>query len=429
MTREYRAAPQQGSAKQKRPTAPLSVLYGGAHLFKAGAFEKLGAMAVRAFEEHVRSDDDVCAVLGEPTRAIAAEVRRRVAEKLETHPLEDVRIDFEDGYGARSHQDEDSDATRVGEVIAKGEASAPRWLGIRVRAFDRATGERAAHTLLRVVAGLGPKNECRLPRGFVVTLPKVQSAQDVHAFVELCSLIEADRGLPLRSIGLELMIEAPAALVSRTGALAVPELLDAGDGRVTSLHLGAYDLLSSCDVGAAAQSLDHPLCATARSLMMLAANGRARIVDGATTRLPLPVHRGEGLTVEQREENHTAILGAFREHASAVDAALRTGIHQGWDLHPAQLVARYLAVTAYYLGSLDASATRLRRFVEQAARATALGQTFDDAATAEGLLAFFARGLSSGILRERDLASTGLSLEDIRGGDFGAILASRGPST
>jgi hypothetical protein len=411
-------------ARLERPDAPLSVLYGGAQLFTDQTFAKLGKLATVAFGEHIRHDDDVCAIVGEELRPLAGTLRERVAEKLATRPLEDVRVDFEDGYGVRSAADEDADASRVGQVLGAISRGAPRWLGIRVKAFDRATGARAARTLERVFEGLSKDT---LPDGFVVTLPKVQRTDDVRAFVELLGLLEEDRSLQSGSIGLELMIETPSALVSASGAFAIPELLDAGAGRVTSLHLGAYDLLSSCDVGASAQSLGHPLCTAARSLMVLSANGRARVADGATTRLPLPKHRGGNLEDDALHENHVAILEAFREHAQNVTAAHRLGIHQGWDLHPAQLVARYLATSAYYLGSLATSAARLRGFVEQAARATAAGQTFDDAATAEGLVAFFARGLSSGMLREEDTRATGLTPHEIRARDFAGMVARREP--
>lgn len=100
------------------PPAPVSVLYGGAHLFRAGAIEKLGELARRAFEAHVASDDDVCAIVGESARPVASAVRARVAQRLRERPLDDLRVDFEDGYGARSEADEDLDAARVGEALA-----------------------------------------------------------------------------------------------------------------------------------------------------------------------------------------------------------------------------------------------------------------------------------------------------------------------
>ncbi|HRG94762.1 MAG TPA: phosphoenolpyruvate kinase [Polyangiaceae bacterium] len=398
VARATRAAPAPAAA-----AAPVSVLYGGAHLFRPGAVEKLGELARRAFEAHVATDDDVCAIAGEAARPVAAAVRERVAQRLRERPLDDLRVDFEDGYGARSEVDEDGDAARVGAALAgyartrsEGDRSAP-WLGVRTKAFDADTGARAARTLLTVLEGLGG----HLPPGFVVTLPKVRDAPNVALFCELLALAEAERGLSRGAIGLELMVETPEALIDATGAAALRALVTAGAGRVTSVHLGAYDLLSTLGVSASAQSLQSPLCGAARALMLLALAGTgARVVDGATTRLPLPLHRGDALSGAQRGENHAAIQGALREHAENVRAALEGGVHQGWDLHPAQLVGRYLAVYTHYLTGLAAARARLETFVAQAARASATGQAFDDAATVHGLLGFFRRGLAAGALLE-----------------------------
>ncbi len=391
--------------------APISVLYGGAQLFGAGSFAKLGELARRTLLAHVRSDDDLCAVVGERARPVAAEVRARLVRRFDAGALEDLRIDFEDGYGARSEAEEDRDADRVGETLAGALVETPPWLGVRTKAFDRATGARAARTLLRVFAKLaqglpggGP------PRtGFVVTLPKVRDRAQIAAFAELLALVEASSGIAARAIGIELMIESPEALFDPSGALALRGLVAAGDGRVGSVHLGAYDLLSAAGVPASAQSLGNPLCGAARAFMQLGLAGTGvRVVDGATTRLPLPVHRAASLSPHELAENRAAIQGALREHADHVEAALQLGIHQGWDLHPAQLVGRYAAVYTHYLTGLDLAAARLVTFLERAATASATGQAFDDAATVHGLLGFFRRGISCGALTEADLTARGV---------------------
>lgn len=386
--------------------APVSVLYGGAQLFNPGALEKLGDLARRTFAAQVMTDDDVCAIAGEAARPVASLVRERVAQRFAERPLDDVRVDFEDGYGVRSEAEEDTDAARVGVALAAyqrtmsaGKGSLP-LLGVRTKAFDGDTGPRAAKTLLTVLEGLGSA----LPSGFVVTLPKVRAPREVALFCALLGLAEGELGLPRGAIGLELMIETPEALVDTSGAMAPRALVDAGDGRVTSLHLGASDLLSSLGVSASAQSLQSPLCVAARALMVVAVAGTGvRVVDGTTTRLPLPLHRGEPLSDGQRADNRAAMHAALREHARNVTAALEVGVHQGWDLHPAQLVGRYLAVYTHYLTSLTTARARVESFLAQAARASATGQAFDDAATVHGLLGFFRRGLACGALRESEL--------------------------
>jgi hypothetical protein len=108
-----------------------------------------------------------------------------------------------------------------------------------------------------------------------------------------------------------------------------------------------------------------------------------------------------------------------------VRRALAFGIHAGWDLHPAQLPARHGAVLAFYLEARAAMTARLARFVDQATQATRVGQAFDDAATGQGLLVFFLRGLACGAFDEADLAATGLSPGELASRSFASIAASR----
>ena len=50
---------------------------------------------------------------------------------------------------------------------------------------------------------------------------------------------------------------------------------------------------------------------------------------------------------------------------------------------------RYTAVFAFFLESYDDAVERLKTFVEKAARATLIGDVFDDAATGQGLAELF----------------------------------------
>ena len=101
------------------------------------------------------------------------------------------------------------------------------------------------------------------------------------------------------------------------------------------------------------------------------------------------------------------------------------GIYQGWDLHPGQLPSRYGAVYGFFLEGLAAASDRLHNFVDKAAQATLAGDVFDDAATGQGLLNFFLRGIACGAVREDEALATGLSLEEIRSRSFVKILAGR----
>jgi hypothetical protein len=116
---------------------------------------------------------------------------------------------------------------------------------------------------------------------------------------------------------------------------------------------------------------------------------------------------------------------AWRQHAGDVTHSLINGYYQGWDLHPAQLPTRYAAVFAFYAAARPAATVRLRKFVEKASQATLAGDVFDDAATGQALLNFFARGLTSGALTLPEALETGLTGDELRAKSFLKILESR----
>jgi hypothetical protein len=150
--------------------------------------------------------------------------------------------------------------------------------------------------------------------------------------------------------------------------------------------------------------------------------------DGATNIMPVGPHRaapGAELSAAQIEENRQSVHAAWRLHAEHIRHSLEAGFYQGWDLHPAQLPTRYATVFAFFLEGLEAASTRLRNFVEKAAQATLVGDVFDDAATGQGLLNFFLRGVSCGAITEEEALATGLTLAELRGRSFVRILANR----
>src|SRR2546429_8095598 len=128
------------------------------------------------------------------------------------------------------------------------------------------------------------------------------------------------------------------------------------------------------------------------------------------------------MPIGSRETVHRA----WRLHTEHVRHSLETGFYQGWDLHPAQLPTRYAAVYAFFLESLDAASERLRNFVEKAAKATLVGDVFDDAATGQGLLNYFLRALNCGAVTEDEaLKLSGLTHDELRTGSFVKILKNR----
>jgi len=131
------------------------------------------------------------------------------------------------------------------------------------------------------------------------------------------------------------------------------------------------------------------------------------------------------LTADQLRQNREAVHQAWRLAFNDNLHSLRTGFYQGWDLHPAQFVARYAALYLFFLEGLGSAANRLTAFVEKAALASLYGDVFDDAATGQGLLNFFLRGLACGAITEKETLATGLTLEELRSRSFLKILQGR----
>jgi citrate lyase beta subunit len=412
--------------------APVHVVYGGAHLYRADTPAKLAKLARASMDTWGKDDTTFARLMGvgdDASNTLATDLARRVREKLERDPIEKTCIDFEDGYGPRSDDEEDAEALRAAGELARAPRAPRPVIGIRIKALSGATARRAARTLDIFVTTLARATGGALPAGFTVTLPKVTRPAEVTALASLLSALEAALGITDARIGIELMVETPRSLVDHDGRMALPSLVAAGDGRCVAAHLGAYDLTASMGVTAGEQRLDHPACDAARLLMQLALAGTSvDVVDGATTLLPIARHRetpDAPLTDAQRAINMGDIHGAWSLHAAAVRRALALGIYQGWDLHPAQLPARYGAVFAFFLAERAPMAARLKAFVSKATQATRSGRVFDDAATGQGLLNFFVRGVACGALGDDDVRATGLTLEELRARSFARIVAAR----
>jgi hypothetical protein len=417
------AVPEPTSTRSgRRAGRPFHVLYGGAHLFDRRSPSKLGDLARAAMTKWGADDEAFGRAIGVDDAALAKTVATRVRARLETRPLEAMCIDFEDGYGPRSDADEDADAVRTAQELVelrRGRAADDVEIGVRIKPLTspgRGTS-RAVRTLDLFATALAKAAGSEAPT-FTLTLPKVARPEEVHVLVDVLDRLESLLGLP--RVDVELMIETPGALFAADGRLALPPLLEAGRGRVRTVHLGAYDLTSELGITAADQRLDHPICDLARALLKIAtADTGVEVADGATTLLPLAPREADASDPRAVATIHHA----WAVHARHVRAAIDVGIWQGWDLHPAQLPARYGALHAHFASRKNALTARLRSFVENAARASRVGQAFDDAATGHGLLHFFRRGLACGALDEADLAATKLTREELEHGRFAEIVA------
>lgn len=407
----------------------VHTVYGGAHLFKSDSTGKLGDVALRSLEDFAPDAETLTQVFGtdwEPK--FAEKLHARIVEKLTREPVEDFRLDFEDGYGNRVDSEEDGHAVQGAREVAAGfkAGTLPPFIGIRIKPFNEELRERSIRTLDIFITTLVRETGGRLPENFVVTLPKVQLAAQVTAASAILTLLEKKLGLPDGSIPIEPMIETPQSIIDRNGNCPLLGIVLAAEGRCHSVHFGVYDYTASSGITAAYQAMGHPTCDFARAHMIVALAGTGvHLSDGATNILPVAPNRGDPLTQEQISQNIETVHGAWKMGFDDNMHSLVNGIYQGWDLHPAQFVARYAAVYSFFLKGLKAASGRLKAFVEKAALASLFGDVFDDAATGQGLLNFFLRGIACGAITEAEALETGLTLEEIRSRSFYKILTGR----
>ena len=391
---------------------PVHTVYGGAHLFSADTASRLGELA-RDFAERWLPDPEALAGIVGIDEALAERVHGAVLDKLRAEPVEDFRIDFEDGYGNRSDDEEDGHArSSAAEVVAGMEAdSLPPFIGIRIKSLSGELHRRALRTLDLFVTGIA-EGAGGLPGGFVVTLPKIQDVEQVKVMADALSALETALGV--EQLPFELMIETPQTVIAADGTVGARGWVEAGKGRVRGAHFGTYDYTASLSITAAHQTMDHPACDFARHALQVSLAGTGVwLSDGATNVMPVG-------------DDPDAVHHAMRLHYDHIRHSLSHGYYQGWDLHPAQLVTRYAAVYAFFLEGLDRAGARLSNFVESAARATLIGEVFDDAATGQGLLNYFLRAISCGAITPEEATSrTGLTLDELQTRSFLHILEGR----
>ncbi|MEJ7861174.1 MAG: hypothetical protein WKF90_06000 [Pyrinomonadaceae bacterium] len=440
--------------------APVHVVYGGAHLFKSNTPQKFGKIALGSLAKFAPNfaqfaqamwlkgadtlphSDNVIADLEFQLIENVEKVKRenfpawtawtiyqKMSEKLRTEPIEDFRIDFEDGYGIRSDKEEDSHAANASGELAEAflHNTITPFSGFRIKSFAPETYRRAIKTLDLFLTNFVEKSGGRIPENFVVTLPKIMRADEVAALAELLGEFETQHNLPKHSIKIEIMIETPQAIVSEKGEIVLRSLVEAASGRCASAHFGAYDYTANFAVTATHQNLRHEACNFARQMMQIALSPlNIRVSDSVTVEIPTPIHRGENLSSEQKEENFLAVHTAWRKHFANVTGSLINGFYQSWDLHPAQLVPRYAAVYAFFLENSEEQGKRLRGFLDKATQAFLTGNQFDDAASAQGLLNFFTRAISCGAMAEKEVfEAAGLSKSELDSASFAEIMKNR----
>ena len=409
---------------------PVHTVYGGAHLFRHDTAKKLGELGLRVLEQYAPDASSFAGAIGLEA-GLADTIYTRVLEKMRREAVEDFRIDFEDGYGNRSDAEEDGHAAQAGEEVARGmkAGSLPPFLGIRIKTLSGELCARALRTLDVFVTAVVRDSGGHLPDNFVVTLPKITSPEHVTTLVSTFEALESALALLQGSLKMEFMIETTQSIVDVDGSIMLPRMLTAAQGRCVAAHFGVYDFTASNDITAQYQRMGHASCDFARHMMKMAYAGTGLwLSDGATNIMPVAPHRaaaGGALTAAQTAENRRAVHAAWKLHADDIFHSLESGYYQGWDLHPGQLPTRYAATYAFFLRGLASASERLSNFVSKAAQATLVGDIFDDAATGQGLLNFFLRGINCGALKEEEALRAGVTLDELRGRSFVKILKNR----
>ena len=359
---------------------PVHTVYVPAGRYRAQLCPDWGGQAREAISAH----EDLFAELVADDAVVT-----RVKEKLAAEPVEDLRVDFEDGYGAWPDEVEDADVRAAAAALADSQAAgtAAPFHGIRIKSLEAPTRARGVRTLGTFLAALA---EAGGAPG-VVTLPKVTSVDQVEAMVRALERIEHELGCA--GLRFEIQVETPQSILGPDGSALVARMIHAAGGRCSALHYGTYDYSAFCGIAAEYQSMAHPVADHAKLVMQAAAAGTGvRLSDGSTNILPVG--------------NAAAVRAGWQLHYGLVRRSLEHGYYQGWDLHPAQLPTRYAATFAFYRAGLGRAAARLRDYASSTGSAV-----LDEPATARALADYLLRALHCGAVDPAEAeAATGLGV-------------------
>ncbi|WP_327110487.1 aldolase/citrate lyase family protein [Nocardia sp. NBC_01730] len=342
-------------------TQPIHTVYVPADRVTEATPREWGAAAIELLDRYF----DLLAPLD--GTASLPDVRKR----LERDPVQDLRIDFEDGYGFRADVEEDRAAVSAGAVLAAWarRPGSPTG-GIRMKGLAGGERHRALRTLELVLDSAGG-----VPDGFIFTVPKIRAVQQVTALRQLCAGLERGYGIAEGALRFELQIESPQAIIAADGTTPVAEMIGQAEGRCSGLHFGTYDYTAACGVAAPDQALDHPAADYAKAVMQVAAaQTGVWVCDGSTQIVP-----------DAEPE------AALHNHHRLVARSLRRGYYQGWDMHPGHLVTRWLATYDFFRTAIDVAVPRLRAYLDRRG-----GGVLDEPATAEALAATVLRGIDCG---------------------------------
>ena len=364
---------------------PVHTVYVPADRFAPDLPERWGAEALAAVEGF--GGAQALAQALDVDTSLVKQIADRMTDKLAIEPIEDLRLDFEDGYGIHDDDEEDTHAVAAASAVVAAVASgqAPPFIGIRFKSLYEATRRRGLRTLDLFLGELLAGGD--LPEGLILTLPKVSTVSQVEAMVFACERLEAAYGLPHGRLSFEVQVETPHLVLAADGTAPVATMLHRSAGRITGLHYGTYDYSASLGIAARYQSMEHPAADFAKQTMQVAVAGTGvRLSDGSSNVIPT----GEP----------EAVLAAWQLHARLVRRSLERGYYQGWDLHATQLPSRFIATYRFYLDGLAEACARLRLYVERSESGF-----MDEPATARALAGFISRAVDSGAVTSAEAAS------------------------
>lgn len=341
---------------------PVHTVYGGADLFTASTTEKMGKAALNTLLKNApnfvvlakvleleghkslpSSEADIDALINELDNSneierkqnsawLAYTTYNKVVEKLKTEALEDFRIDFEDGFGNRSWEEEDETAVRAAKEVAKGmeQNSLPPFIGIRIKPFTEDLKDRGSRTMDIFITTLAKETGGKLPNNFVIMLPKVSIPEQIEALVSMFEVIEANTGIASGALKMEMMVETTQSIISKEGKNPLKSFVDASKGRMIATAFGTYDYTASCNITAKYQDMGHAVCDFAHHFMKVALGATGIwLSDGATNVMPIGPHRGDNLTDEQVAENTAVIHRNWKKAFDHTRYSLWKGLYQG----------------------------------------------------------------------------------------------------
>ena len=387
---------------------PVHVVYGGAHLFKAdtrragsGRLRVAFAARIRARSRRVggrrsarRGTPDFAADLSTAASAPSwSASRSRISGWTSRTATATGPTHEEDGHAASS----------AGEVAAGMAAGTlPPFSASASNLSTRTCARAPCARWISSSRRSWRRPAAKLPANFVITIPKVQIAAHVAAAAQVCALLETRLGLPAGALRLELMVETPQSIIDGDGPVPAAGFCRGGGRalrerafRRVRLHGVVRDHGGVPGDGASGVRFrahgdgrragghrhadfrwrdEHPAGRPARGATGFPTSNAAKIARPSTAR------------------------GGWRSTTRCTRCA--TGFTRDGTCIPRNSSPRYAAVYSFFLAGLPAASGRLKAFVEKAALASLFGDVFDDAATGQGLLNFFLRGIACGAITE-----------------------------